>query len=110
MANSRRAPVALGAEERRVLETVSKSRMVPAAKRERARMVFTFADGRTVADIARSLHTYRHKVERTLDRVPVVGPVAALNDQPRAGRTASITPDARAWLVALACQKPTELG
>lgn len=73
-------------------------------------MVLAYAKGATVADIARDLHTYRHKVERTLDRVPVVGPVAALNDQPRPGRTARIRPEARAWLVAVACQKPKDLG
>jgi len=73
-------------------------------------MVLAYAEGMTVAAIARSLHTYRHKVERTLDRVPVVGPVAALNDQPRQGRTTRITSEARTWLVALACQKPKDLG
>lgn len=110
LAISRRPRLTLSAEERRVLEGVAKSRMVPAVKRERARMVLAYAAGTVVAAIARSLHTYRHKVERTLDRVPVVGPVAALNDQPRSGRTTRITSEARTWLVALACQKPTELG
>ena len=36
--------------------------------------------------------------------------MAVLNDQPRSGRKTTITSEARAWLVALACQKPTELG
>ena len=73
-------------------------------------MLLAYADGVPIADIARSLHTYYYKVKRCLDRVPEVGPVAALNDQPRSGRKTTITADARAWLVALACQKPTELG
>ena len=84
--------------------------MVPAAKRERARMLLAYADGLPIAAIARHLHTYYYKVKRCLDWVPEVGPVAALNDQPRSGRKTKITAEARAWLVTLACQKPTELG
>jgi transposase len=108
--SSQRPAMALTAEERRVLEAVARSRMVPVAKQERARMVLAYADGVSIADIARSLQTYYLKVRRTLDRVPVVGPVAALNDRPRRGRKTTITPEARAWLVALACQKPKDLG
>jgi len=93
-----------------VLEGIARSRMVPAAKQERARILLAYADGATIADIARSLHTYYYKVKRCLDRVPVVGPVAALNDRPRQGRKTTITPEARTWLVALACQKPKDLG
>lgn len=110
MVSSQRSVMALTVEERRVLEAVARSRMVPVAKQERARMVLAYADGVSIADIARSLHTYYLKVRRTLDRVPIVGPVAALNDRPRRGRKTTITPDARAWLVALACQKPKDLG
>lgn len=36
--------------------------------------------------------------------------MAALDDSPRPGREPTITDEARAWVVALACQKPKELG
>jgi len=36
--------------------------------------------------------------------------IEALDDRPRSGRDPTITPEARTWLVALACRKPKDLG
>ena len=38
------------------------------------------------------------------------GPLAALNDRPRPGREPTITLEAKAWLVSLACRKAKDLG
>ena len=36
------------------------------------------------------------------------GPLAALDDRPRPGKEPTITPEAKAWLVSLACEKAKE--
>ncbi|HEU0168731.1 MAG TPA: IS630 family transposase, partial [Chloroflexota bacterium] len=64
MPNPQRPALTLTAEERRVLETVARSRMLPAAKQQRARMLLAYADGAAIADIARRLRTYYYKVKR----------------------------------------------
>ena len=38
------------------------------------------------------------------------GPLAALDDRPRPGKEPTITPEAKAWLVSLACDKAKEHG
>ena len=38
------------------------------------------------------------------------GPLAALDDRPRPGKEPMITPEAKAWLVSLACDKAKEHG
>jgi hypothetical protein len=38
------------------------------------------------------------------------GPLAAIEDRPRPGKEPVITPDAKAWLVSLACDKAKEHG
>ena len=38
------------------------------------------------------------------------GPLAALDDSPRPGKEATITPEAKTWLVSLACRKAKDLG
>ena len=38
------------------------------------------------------------------------GPLAALDDRPRPGREPTITLEAKAWLVSLACRKAKDLG
>ena len=49
-------------------------------------------------------------VQRCLLRAARFGVMAALDDSPRPGKAPDITPEARAWLVSLACQKAKDLG
>src|SRR6478672_7492909 len=49
-------------------------------------------------------------VQRCVERAVAEGPLAALDDRPRPGREPTITPEAKAWLVSLACRKAKELG
>ena len=107
---SRRAPLSLSPEVTAQLETIRGARTAPAHRVERARILLAYASGETVSAIARALRTNRPKVERCLDKALQFGPLAALDDLQRAGRPPTITPEARAWLMSLACRKPTELG
>jgi transposase len=77
---------------------------------ERSSILLGYAGGETVSGLARRLGTNRPKVERCIDRALQVGPLAALDDLPRSGKPAAITMEARAWVIALACRKPKELG
>jgi transposase len=52
----------------------------------------------------------RHTVRRCVRRAEELGVLAALEDSPRPGKSPVITPEARTWLVSLACQKAKELG
>ncbi len=52
----------------------------------------------------------RHTVRRCVRRAESLGVLAALDDSPRPGKAPVITPEARAWLVSLACQKAKDLG
>jgi Homeodomain-like domain len=49
-------------------------------------------------------------VQRCVERAVVEGPLAALDHRPRPGREPSITLEAKAWLVSLACWKAKDLG
>ena len=92
------------------LRAVSRSRTEPFARVERARMLVMYAGGETVAEIMRRLGANRPKVERCVDKALELGALAALDDLPGRGRKRTITEEARAWLVALACEKPKDLG
>ena len=106
----RRPELRLAAAIRAALAAWSQSRTEPVRRVERARMMLAYADGESVSAIARRLATNRPKVERCIDKALQLGALAALEDLPGRGRPATITAEARAWLVSLACQKPRELG
>src|SRR6266699_2345616 len=59
-----------------------------------------------LAVIARSRSESASRVERA----QAYGPLAALDDRPRPGKEPTITPEAKAWLVSLACDKAKEHG
>jgi len=107
---SRKPPLTLDSETRSQLQTLSVSRTAPAAQVERARMLLASAAGDSVATIARAFRTNRVKVNDLINRALQLGARTALHDLPRAGRPRTIPPEARAWVIALACQKPKDLG
>jgi len=97
-------------QEREELTRLSRSRTEPTARVERAAILLAYAQGDSVSSIARAKRTNRPKVERCIDKALQLGVMTALGDLPRPGKAPSITGEARAWLIDLACQKPKDLG
>ena len=60
--------------------------------------------------VGRALGLHHQTVQHCVERAVAEGPPAALDDRPRPGRAPTITLEAKAWLVSLACQKAKELG
>ena len=107
----RRRPQLVLTEDIRVqLDTIGRSRTEPVHRVERAKMLLSYAEGATISSIARAMNTNRPKVERCVDKALQLGALMALQDIPRSGRPRQIPAQARAWVVALACQKPKDLG
>ena len=107
---SRRAKVKLTEEETTWLEQLTQSRSEAAGRVQRAEILLRYHTGETVSAIAAALRTHRPKVERCIAKALELGVRAALQDLPGRGRRPTLSAEARAWLVALACQKPKDLG
>jgi hypothetical protein len=73
-------------------------------------MLLAYAEGESLQSIADRLQTARNAVRRCVGKALALGPRQALQDLPRPGRPRQMTPEARAWIVSLACQKPKDLG
>jgi transposase len=102
--------VVIGEEEMVMLRGVARSRTEPAARVERARMLLAYRDDPSFFAVGRALGRHHQTVQRCVDRAAAEGVAAALDDLPRPGAAPSITAEAKAWLVALACRKAKELG
>jgi len=111
MARWRRAiELAMTEEEIDRLRTVTRSRTEPARRVERARMLLTYGETQSYYAVGRSLGMHHQTVERCVERALANGPLAALDDRPHPGKEPTITPEARAWLTSLACDKAKEHG
>ncbi len=111
MAAWRRAiELSLGDEDRAKLRSIAQSRTEPASRVERARILLAYREYLSFFAVGRALGLHHQTVQRCVERAVVDSPMAALDDRPRPGREPTITLEARAWLVSLACQKAKDLG
>lgn len=107
---SKKPPLKLSEEDRSLLRRIAASRTEKHARVVRSRILLGFAEGKTVSAIAREHKTKRPIVNRCVTKALAQGVEAALSDLPRPGRPRRISDDALAWVVGLACSKPTEHG
>ena len=111
MAARRRAiELALGDEDKARLRSIAQSRTEPASRVERARILLAYREDPSFFAVGRALGLHHQTVQRCVERAVAEGPMATLDDRPRPGRERSITLEARAWLISLACRKAKDLG
>jgi transposase len=111
MAGWRRAvELAMSNEEITQLAAVSRSRTERASRVERAQMLLAYHENPSFFAAARRLGAHHQTVQRCVERAMAYGPLAALDDRPRPGKEPTITPEAKAWLVSLACDKARDHG
>jgi transposase len=111
MAAWRRAiELSLGDENTAKLRSIAQSRTEPASRVERARILLAYREAPSFYAVGRALGLHHQTVQRCVERAVVEGAMAALDDRPRCGREPTITLEAKAWLVSLACRKAKDLG
>jgi transposase len=102
--------LAMTDEEIAQLTSVSRSRTEPAGRVERAQMLLAYRETPSFFSAARKLAAHHQTVQRCVERALAYGALAALDDRPRPGKEPTITPQAKAWLVSLACDKAKDHG
>lgn len=102
--------LAMTAEEIETLTALSRSRTEPASRVARAAMLLAYRENPSFCAVARRLGVHHQTVQRCIERAVADGALAALDDRPRPGKEPVITPEAKAWLVSLACDKAKEHG
>jgi transposase len=111
MAGWRRAvDLAMTAEEIETLTALARSRTEAARHVERAQMLLAYRQQRSFFAVGQRLGVHHQTVQRCVERALAYGALAALDDRPRPGKEPTITPEAKAWLVSLACDKAKEHG
>src|SRR6516165_4504516 len=84
---------------------IARSRMEPASRVERARMLLAYREDASFFAVAQGMGVHHQTVQRCVERALAYGPIAALNDRPRPGKEPTITAEAKTWVVNLACRK-----
>ena len=92
------------------LTAIAQSRTEPASRVERARSLLAYREDPSFFAVGQALGLHHQTVQRSVERAVAEGPLAALDDRPRPGREPTITIEAKAWLVDLACRKAKDFG
>ncbi len=107
---TRRKALTLSSQMREDLLRVSNSRTAAASSVQRAKILLFYGNGKRISDIVREMGVTRPLAERCIDKALTFGPLQALRDLPRTGHPTITGDDAKAWVLSVACQKPTALG
>src|SRR6202051_3233905 len=111
MAGWRRAvELTMTDEEIERLTVLSRSRTEPASQVSRAQMLLAYRENPSFCAVGKRIGVHHQTVQRCVERALAYGPLTAIEDRPRPGKEPVITPEAKAWLVSLACDKAKEHG
>ena len=105
---SKRAKLTLNPDQKHTLEQTAQSRTRPQREVQRARILLHYASGQSVTAIAQALRLSRVAVYKWIDRALAFGVASALRDQYHRPKEPTITEEAKAWVVSLACSKPKD--
>ena len=102
--------LAMTDDEIEKLTAIAHSRSEAARRVERAQMLLAYRETLSFFAVGQKVRVHHQTVERCVERALAYGPLAALDDRPRPGKEPTITPEAKAWLVSLACDKAKDHG
>jgi transposase len=102
--------LALSDDDIAKLMAISRSRTERGSRVTRARMLLAYRENPSFSAVGRAIGVHHQTVERCVERALAYGPLSALDDRPRPGKEPTITPEAKAWLASLACDKAKDHG
>ena len=105
-----RQPLKLSDDEKDKLQKLSNSQTQPVRKVKRARILLMYASGDSISKIGKAVGLSRDSVYKWIDRALALGPTAALEDKYHRPHEPTITPEAKVWVIEIACTKPKNLG
>ncbi|MGH7240613.1 MAG: IS630 family transposase [Candidatus Saccharimonadales bacterium] len=102
--------ITLTTEEKERLLELSRSRTHPLRVIQRAQILLKLAENQKIETIARSVKTSRPTVYKCIKKALAGGVEVALKDYYHRPKPPTITEEAKAWVMHLACTKPKDLG
>ena len=107
---TQRPQLQLDIEQRNELIQLSQSRTAPFREVQRAAILLQYAGGKSITAIKNELGVSRPTIYKCIDKALAAGIETGLKDKYHKPKEPVITPEAKAWVVNLACTKPKGHG
>jgi transposase len=107
---TKRRPLVLTEDQLQKLMGISRSRIAPAQEVQRARILLEYHENPSISKVAQKVGVVRDTVYKCIDKALEMGWESALKDLYHRPKEPTITMEAKAWLVSIACAKPKDYG
>ena len=107
---TKRSPVFLKVDQLQELKRISQTRTAPAQEIQRAKILLSYNETPNISEVARNAGVVRDTVYKCIDKALEMGVESALKDLYHRPKEPTITMEAKAWLVNIACSKPKDFG
>ena len=108
--SSSRSKLVLQPNQLRELQKIAASRTAPLREIQRANILLKYAQGLNICEIQQQAKVSRPTIYKCLDKALAMGVDAGLKDTYHRPRPHVIDEAAKAWVISLACTKPTAHG
>jgi len=108
--SSNRRPLQLTEEEHLYLQQIAQSRKAPVREVQRAQIMLKYHEGSSFTDIQKQVNVSRPTIYKCIDKALAAGIYVGLRDHYHRPFEPTITDEAKAWVINLACTKPKDHG
>jgi len=107
---SQKAKLILDEKQKEQLKTISQSRKAPIREVQRANILLRYSEDIAITDIEKLVQVSRPTIYKWVEKALAMGTEECLKDKYHRPREPVITEEAKAWVINLACKKPTDFG
>lgn len=107
---TKRSPLFLKEEQVKELNRISRTHIAHAQEIQRAKILLSYYENPIISEVARKVGVVRDTVYKYIDKALEMGVERALKDLYHSPKEPTITMEAKAWLVNIACSKPKDFG
>ncbi len=107
---SQKAKLILSKETHEQLQKIAQLRTSPVREVQRANILLRYSEGMFITDIEKTVHVSRPSIYKWIEKALAMGIEEGLKDKYHRPKEPVITGEAKAWVVNLACKKPTDYG
>ncbi|KFI34875.1 integrase [Peptococcaceae bacterium SCADC1_2_3] len=107
---SQKAKLILSEEKWEQLQKIAQSRKAPFREVQRANILLRYSEGLPIIDIGKMVHISRPTIYKWIEKALAMGIDEGMKDKYHRPREPVITEEVKAWVINLACKKPTDYG
>jgi transposase len=107
---SQKAKLILDKEQKEQLQKISQSRKGPVREVQRANILLRYSEGIPITGIEEMVQVSRPTIYKWIEKALAMGIDEGMKDKYHRPRDPVITEEAKAWVINLACKKPTDYG